>query len=315
VYCDQCNAVLCNELIYHCTSEHSDFHKNGYDLCYACAEKQDELKLNDSDTGDKVQESSTNVPSVDISKYEKMVRAGVPLQAVLNQMRYVDRVSADKLVAFEQQFVCDSNLAPLCVCGTRLKAMIAKNCYTNGCVVWCNECRSKFCNELVFHCPTGYNYTQHRRGYDLCYECAAKKQDASAAVNAQTEAQDADADDNEQEELIQMSDMLHIDENAVNDAANDADENDNSGDHASNASDEIIILDEENEVIDVVDDEAQMDAPDVVPDYQYQSELDQIKLIMGINADVMDNFIKTQLDKNKGDVSVVLNQLLNSHSQ
>jgi len=139
--------------------------------------------------------------------------------------------------------VCD------CICGAKMECVQAKRAYKRCNTVYCDECNVQLFNEMVYHCPNGYDVVHHKNGYDLCPKCADKK---------------VLADKQKEEEIMEQEQ-------------------------------------EEEEVVEEEEEEDQ---------FEFLSQLNQIKQIMALNGNDTDDLIKAMLIEHKGDISRVVPLLL-----
>merc|ERR1712087_173580 len=61
-----------------------------------------------------------------------------------------------------------------CVCGAKMDYVRARDAYKRCNTVYCDLCSAQFFNEMVYHCPRGYDKVHHSNGYDVCPKCAVK---------------------------------------------------------------------------------------------------------------------------------------------
>merc|ERR1712154_280132 len=80
-----------------------------------------------------------------------------------------------------------------CVCGAKMCHVRARDAYKRCNTVYCDYCGVQLFNEMVFHCPRGYDDLHHKNGYDLCPKCAVvkKEKDLKAENEAEEEVEDA----------------------------------------------------------------------------------------------------------------------------
>merc|ERR1711997_1045155 len=80
-----------------------------------------------------------------------------------------------------------------CICGAKMEYVRARDVYKRCNTVYCDSCNAQFFNEMVYHCPRGYDKVHHANGYDLCPKCA---------VTAQPKVEDDDDDDEGNDDVI-----------------------------------------------------------------------------------------------------------------
>merc|ERR1712157_691640 len=73
----------------------------------------------------------------------------------------------------------------------------AKRAYKRCNTVYCDECGVQLFNEMVYHCPNGYDVVHHKNGYDLCPKCADKK------VLADKQKEEEIMEQEEEEEVVE----------------------------------------------------------------------------------------------------------------
>merc|ERR1712154_751660 len=61
-----------------------------------------------------------------------------------------------------------------CICGAKMNFVRARDAYKRCNTVYCDVWNAQFFNEMVYHCPRGYDKVHHSNGYDVCPKCAVK---------------------------------------------------------------------------------------------------------------------------------------------
>merc|ERR1712228_47224 len=77
-----------------------------------------------------------------------------------------------------------------CVCGAKMCHVRARDAYKRCNTVYCDDCGVQLFNEMVFHCPRGYDDLHHKNGYDLCPKCAVVKKEKD--LKAETEEEEVE---------------------------------------------------------------------------------------------------------------------------
>ena len=72
-----------------------------------------------------------------------------------------------------------------CVCGAKMSFVRARDAYKRCNTVYCDVCNEQMFNEMVYHCPRGYDDLHHANGYDLCPKCAMKKEEKNNDENVE----------------------------------------------------------------------------------------------------------------------------------
>merc|ERR1712228_824559 len=85
-----------------------------------------------------------------------------------------------------------------CICGAKMCHVRARDAYKRCNTVYCDDCGVQLFNEMVFHCPRGYDDLHHKNGYDLCPKCAVVKKEKD--LKAETEEEEVE-EEKEKEEV------------------------------------------------------------------------------------------------------------------
>merc|ERR1719400_31724 len=93
-----------------------------------------------------------------------------------------------------------------CICGSKMDCVQAKKAYKRCNTVYCDECNVQLFNEMVYHCPNGYDPVHHKNGYDLCPKCADKK----VLADKQKEEEIMEQEEDQFEFLAQLTQIKQI---------------------------------------------------------------------------------------------------------
>merc|ERR1712087_119195 len=84
------------------------------------------------------------------------------------------KLSMDNVSEKKEDAVCGGVVD--CICGAKMEYVRARDAYKRCNTVYCDSCNAQFFNEMVYHCPRGYDKMHHANGYDLCPKCAVTAQ-------------------------------------------------------------------------------------------------------------------------------------------
>mmetsp|Transcript_36216 Transcript_36216/g.59489 ORF Transcript_36216/g.59489 Transcript_36216/m.59489 type:complete len:600 (+) Transcript_36216:103-1902(+) len=219
-----------------------------------------------------------------------------------------------------------------CICGGKTQCVIARCAYPRTMQVCCDGCSAQLVNEMVYHCPKGYDAVHHPHGYDLCGGCAQLK------IRTDKLRQRQQNDDDQQQQPQKEVEQVEVDVQQVVDADADVDvkpddkqqENVDAAPSQSPAADFVNVvaneIENENEielkneeVVENVPDAEPVPAPEpvveqqpeqekVVVSFVFAQQLQQIKTLMNFGDD-KDEVLKQLLVKYQGDASRVVNAL------
>merc|ERR1712130_747622 len=75
----------------------------------------------------------------------------------------------------DNEDIYDNEAVVDCICGAKMLYVRARDAYKRCNTVYCDVCNDQLFNEMVYHCPRGYDDLHHKNGYDVCPKCAMKK--------------------------------------------------------------------------------------------------------------------------------------------
>jgi len=85
-----------------------------------------------------------------------------------------------------------------CICGAKMDFVRARDAYKRCNTVYCDLCNAQFFNEMVYHCPRGYDKVHHSNGYDVCPKCAVKPR----PKKEENESEEDECNDNDENDMI-----------------------------------------------------------------------------------------------------------------
>jgi len=240
----------------------------------------------------------------EMAKYVKMVKVGVPVHAVKQQMKLGN---ADPALLDEALARAASNLVPKqvpmanimdelsgidlydenvpdCMCGAKMECVQGVSAY-NGCsTVYCDGC-NKRCWGMIYHCPNGKDSMHHPHGFDLCDKCGADK-----VKKMEQQAQVQPTPEPEPVPIPVPVEPVHVAEVVEEEKA------------------------EEQPVEEPVVEQPVVEQPvveqPVMDEFVYAAQLSQIKTILALESGERDEEIKTLLVQRKGDMAQVVPLLL-----